>query len=591
MEADAAITLITLLLFIVGIISGRVPVDVALMTAMVVLIISKVVSPGEALAGFSNPAIFVIACFYIVSAAVRESGALHWWVMKLLGDNTSLTIFLPRLMAPVALVSSVMSNTPVVAMFIPFLRDWANRHNLSLSKVLIPLSFASILGGVCTLIGTSTNIIIVGLLQSSPESASLHLFSPAVVGIPIIIFGIIYFALIGHKLLPDRKIESGDFDISDPRQYAVSMKIECGGVLSGKTIMESGLLKLNYSLLSEIKTAGKIISSIRSNRTLKDDDVLVFIGQPEAVTELRQIPGLSPIDDQLSKMETPKNSRALVEAILATNSAMVGKTVKRSLFRTRFGSVIVSVSRNGRQIKKDVATIRLRAGDLLLIEAPQGFVRLHRHSRDFLLLSRLDGIMLPDTSKAATTLGILFVYLMLVLSGFLTLLSGSMLLVLVLGITKCITLDQAQRSIDGRVLLAIGASISLGVAIQNTGLADLAVNGLMSVAGENFYLNLLMLYIATVLATELITNNAAAVLMFPLAQIMSSQLGASLLPFAIIIMFGASSSFMTPMGYQTNLMVQGAGGYAVQDFFKVGVGLSLIVGLMVILIVPLVWPF
>ena len=162
MEADAAITLITLLLFIVGIISGRVPVDVALMTAMVVLIISKVVSPGEALAGFSNPAIFIIACFYIVSAAVRESGALHWWVMKLLGDNTSLTIFLPRLMAPVALVSSVMSNTPVVAMFIPFLRDWANRHNLSLSKVLIPLSFASILGGVCTLIGTSTNIIIVG---------------------------------------------------------------------------------------------------------------------------------------------------------------------------------------------------------------------------------------------------------------------------------------------------------------------------------------------------------------------------------------------------------------------------------------------
>jgi len=309
------------------------------------------------------------------------------------------------------------------------------------------------------------------------------------------------------------------------------------------------------------------------------------------VTELRQIPGLSPIDDQLSKMETPKNSRALVEAILATNSAMVGKTVKRSLFRTRFGSVIVSVSRNGRQIKKDVATIRLRAGDLLLIEAPQGFVRLHRHSRDFLLLSRLDGIMLPDTSKAATTLGILFVYLMLVLSGFLTLLSGSMLLVLVLGITKCITLDQAQRSIDGRVLLAIGASISLGVAIQNTGLADLAVNGLMSVAGENFYVNLLMLYIATVLATELITNNAAAVLMFPLAQIMSSQLDASLLPFAIIIMFGASSSFMTPMGYQTNLMVQGAGGYTIQDFFKVGVGLSLIVGLMVILIVPLVWPF
>ena len=591
MEISAIITLFTLTVFVALILANRVPVDVALVAAMVVLMITEVVSPIEALGGFSNPAIFIIACFYIVSAAVRESGALHWWVMKLLGDNKSLNIFLPRLMAPIAIISSVMSNTPVVAMFIPFLRDWASKNNLSLSKVLIPLSFASILGGVCTLIGTSTNIIVIGLLENSPEAVSLNLFSPAVVGIPIIILGIIYFALFGHKLLPDRKIESDSFNISDTRQYAVSMKIESGSVLSGKTIMESGLLRLNYSLLSEIKTAGKTISSIRSNRTLKDDDILIFIGQPEAVTELRQMPGLIPIDDQLSKMDAPKGSRALVEAILATNSAMVGKTVKRSMFRTRFGSVIVSVSRNGKQIKKDVAETRLRAGDLLLIEAPQGFVRLHRHSRDFLLLSRLDGIMLPDTSRAATTLGILLLYLFLVLSGYLSLLSGSMLLVLALGITKCITLDQAQRSIDGRVLLAIGASISLGLAIQNTGLADLAVKGLMSFSGDNLYINLLMLYIATVLATELITNNAAAVLMFPLAQIMSSQLDANLLPFAIIIMFGASSSFMTPMGYQTNLMVQVAGGYTVQDFFKVGVGLSFIVGFMVILIVPLVWPF
>ena len=407
MEVNAVVTLFTLVLFITSIVTNRVPVDIALFSAMVILIVSQVVTPSQALAGFSNPAIFIIACFYVVSAAVRESGALHWWVMKLLGDNTSLSVFLPRLMAPVAAVSSVMSNTPVVAMFIPFLRDWADRHKLSLSKVLIPLSFASILGGLCTLIGTSTNIIVVGLLQSTPEATALNLFSPAVIGIPIIIFGILYFALFGDRLLPNRNIESVDSDISDPRQYAVSMRIQPGGALSGKTISNSGILKLNYSLLSEIRTSGKNVTSIRSNRILKDNDILVFIGQPEAVTELRQIPGLSTIDDQSSKMEAPTNSRALVEAILASNSSMVGKTVKRSMFRSRFGSVIVSVSRNGKQIKKDVAKIRLRAGDLLLIEAPQGFVRLYRHSRDFLLLSRLDGIMLPDTSKAAMTLGIL----------------------------------------------------------------------------------------------------------------------------------------------------------------------------------------
>ena len=438
MEINAIITLVTLGVFMASIVMNRVPVDIALVTAMVILIITRVVSPNEALEGFSNPAIFIIACFYIVSAAVRESGALHWWVSKLLGDNKSFSVFLPRLMAPVAAVSSVMSNTPVVAMFIPFLRDWAKRHKISLSKVLIPLSFASILGGVCTLIGTSTNIIVVGLLQSTNDANTLHLFSPAVVGIPIIIFGIIYFALFGHMLLPDRSIESVESDVFDPRQYAVGMRIEPGGALSGKSIASSGILKLNYSLLSEIKSGGKTITSIRSNRTLKDNDILIFIGQPEAVSELRQLPGLTSVDDQSSKMDAPKNARSLVEAILATNSPMVGKTVKRSMFRSRFGAVIVSVSRNGKQIKQDVAKIRLRAGDLLLIEAPQGFVRLYRHSRDFLLLSRLDGIMLPDISKAATTLSLLAMYLFLVLSGFLSLVAGSMLLVLMLGLLNAL---------------------------------------------------------------------------------------------------------------------------------------------------------
>ena len=591
MDINAVLTLFILIIFLIGVISGKLPIDIGLVSAMVALIAFNVISPEEALLGFSNSAIFIIACFYIVSAAVRESGALHWWVMKLFGDSKSLKIFFPRLMAPVALISSVMSNTPVVAMFIPFLRDWAKRHQISLSKVLIPLSFASILGGVCTLVGTSTNIIVVGLLESSSEAGSLSLFSPAIVGIPIIIIGIIYFIVLGDKLLPDYKVRTTESDVSDPRQYAVSMKIEPSSAISGKTISNSGLLKLNYSLLTEIRSSSKIITKIRSNRKLKDNDVLIFIGQPEAVSELRQFPGLISVDDQSSKMETPKNSRALVEAILATNSAMVGKTVKRSMFRSRFGSVIVSVSRNGKQIKKDVSRIKLKAGDLLLIEAPSGFVRLYRHSKDFLLLSRLDGVTLPDTSKAAMTLTILLIYFVLVIFGMLSILVASMLLVLALGMTQCITLDQAQRSIDGRVLLAIGASISLGAALETTGLANLAVNGMISIAGDSLYFNLLMLYISTVIVTELITNNAAAVLMFPLAQIMSNQLDANLLPFAIIIMFGASSSFMTPMGYQTNLMVQGAGGYTVSDFFKVGVGLSFLVGLMVIIIVPLVWTF
>jgi di/tricarboxylate transporter len=233
----------------------------------------------------------------------------------------------------------------------------------------------------------------------------------------------------------------------------------------------------------------------------------------------------------------------------------------------------------------------LRGGDTLLLEAARGFVRRHRYSRDFLLLSRLDDVTIPDLNKAPVALGLLGVFIVVVMSGMLSLVAASVLLVAALAMTKCISAEFAQRSIDIRVLLAIGASLALGFALQKTGLAEMAGKGMMSVAGANPYFNLVLLYVATVIVTELITNNAAAVLMFPLAQVLSMELNVSLLPFVMVIMFGASASFLTPVGYQTNLMVQGPGGYYFADYFKVGILLSILVGLAVVIAVPMVWAF
>ena len=591
MSAEAVTTLFIIAVFFVAVLSGRLAVDIALAVAMIALLVSGVLSPIEALQGFANPAIFIIACFYIVSAAIKESGALHWWVMKWLGGSSSVSRAMPRIMLPVAFISSIISNTPVVAIFIPMLQDWARRHNLSISKLLIPLSFASILGGVCTLIGTSTNILVVGLLEGTTEANVLTLFSPAVIGVPLVGLGVIYFMLIGHRLLPSRLDEGSEPPITDIREYAVSMRVDAGGVMSGKTIADAGLRHLQYSFLAEIQSEGRTISAVGPEEVLKGNDVLVFVGQPEAVSELRQLPGLQTAEKELLKLEVPNNSRALVEAIVAPVSNMVGKTVKASSFRTRFDCVILSVSRNGQRINQKVGSITLRAGDTLLIEAARGFVRRYRYSRDFLLLSRLDDLSIPDTDKAPVTLGLLGLFLMAVVSGLMPLMSAAMLLVVALGACGCISLDFAQRSVDARVLLAIGASLSIGLALQKTGLAEIAAHGLMSVGGVNPYLNLLLLYIATVLATELITNNAAAVLMFPIAQVISNELSASLLPFALAIMFGASASFLSPVGYQTNLMVQGPGAYHFGDYFKVGIGLSLLVGITVVFAVPVVWPF
>jgi di/tricarboxylate transporter len=588
MSFDALITLGVLLVFLGIIIRGRLAIDFALAGAMVALLVLGVLTPNEAFSGFSNPALFIIACFYVVASALKESGALHWWVMRLLGNSGSIKGAIPRIMGPVALSSSMISNTPVVAIFIPLIQDWARRHQLSVSKLLIPLSYASILGGTCTLIGTSTNILVVGMLHSTPEANSLSLFSPALVGIPLVILGIAYFVLIGHRLLPDRGgvMES----MPDTREYAVSMRVEEGGPLAGMSIADAGLRHLQFSFLSEIQSKGHIIPAVGPEEILSGNDILIFIGQPEGVSELRQFRGLVPAEGEVLKLDVPYSSRALIEAVISPVSNLVGKTVKASSFRTMFGGVILSVSRNGDRINQKVGSIVLRAGDTLLLEAARGFVRRHRYSRDFLLLSRIDDASIPDVSKAPIGLGLLGLFVVVVVSGLMSLVAAALLLVVALAATGCISMEFAQRSIDFRVLLAIGASLALGFALQKTGLADLAAQGIILLADGNPLLNLVLLYVATVIATELITNNAAAVLMFPLAQALSIELDASLLPFVMTIMFAASASFLTPLGYQTNLMVQGPGGYHFTDYFRVGILLSMMVGLTVVLLVPLFWP-
>jgi di/tricarboxylate transporter len=589
MTVDATITILILVSFLVVAVSGRLAVDFALVLCMTALLVSGVLTPNEAFQGFANPALFIIACFYVVSAAIKESGALHWWIMRWLGQRKPVSRAIPRIMWPVALISSVISNTPVVAIFIPLIQDWCRRHNITASKLLIPLSYASILGGTCTLIGTSTNLLVVGMLQGTPEADELSLFTPALVGLPLVVIGVLYFVVLGHRLLPARQGISES--TPDSREYAVSMRVEEGGALSGMTIADAGLRHLQHSFLSELQSKGHVIPAVGPEEILKDNDILVFVGQPEAVSELRQFRGLVPAEGEILKLDVPYSSRALIEAVVSPTSNLVGKTVKESTFRTLFGGVILSVSRNGQRISQKVGSIVVRSGDTLLLEAARGFVRRHRYNRDFLLLSRIDDATIPNLSKAPVALGLMGLFIVLVVTGSLSLIAASLLLVIALGATKCISLEFAQRSVDMRLLLAIGASLALGFALQKTGLAGLAAQGIMSLADGNPYINLLLLYVVTVIVTELITNNAAAVLMFPLAQSLSLELDASLLPFVMTIMFAASASFLTPFGYQTNLMVQGPGGYQFGDYFRVGILLSLLVGATVVFLVPIVWPF
>jgi di/tricarboxylate transporter len=588
MELQALLTLGTLVSFLFVALRGIIAVDIALVGVMTVLLLLGILTPTEAFGGFSNPALIVIACFYIVSAAVKETGALNWWVMKSLGKNKQASSIMPRIIFPTAFISSVISNTPVVAIFIPHVQEWARRHNLSPSKVMMPLSFAAIIGGTLSLIGTSTNILLLGLLEGADIEIPFKLFSPALVGIPLILICTVYFVLVGSRLLPNRR------DVADiaehARNYAVSMKVSEISHVAGKSIAEAGLRDLKYSYLAEVNSHGRIIPAVSPSEILQNGDILVFMGPPEAVSELREIPGLDPADKDVLKLELPSGNRSLIEAVVAPTSNLVGKTIKASKFRTTYGGAILAVSRHGEDLTGKVGSIVLAQGDTLLIESSPDFMKRHNYGRDFLLLANINSTSLPDVSKAKTTLALLAAFILVVFQELLPISTASLALVFALGLAKCISLESAQKSIDLRLLAAIGSSLALGLAIQKTGLANMAAEGIISLAGGNGYLNLIMLYLATVILTEVITNNAAIVIAFPIAQALSVALDASLLPFLMVIMFAASMSFLTPFGYQTNLMVQGPGRYNPTDYLRVGTPLSLICGIIVISLVPAYWP-
>ena len=589
MGIDAIITIVVMLGFFVVAIGGLIAVDYALALAMTTLLVFGVLSPAEAFGGFANPALFVIVSFYVVSAALKESGALTVWVQRALGRGAGIKRSTMRMMLPVAAISGFVSNTPVVAMFIPQLQDWARRCRIPASKLLMPLSFASILGGMCTMIGTSTNILLSGLIEQADLGAELNLFAPAMVGLPLVLIGVIYFLTVGHRLLPAREDIASSLD--DAQKYAVTMRVEEGGPLVGKSIADAGLRQLQYSFLSELQSGDRIMPAVAPREILKAGDLLIFVGQPEAVSELRQIHGLAPEEKQVSKLDVPHTNRALIEAVISPCSFLVGKTVKDSRFRTRYGGAILSVSRGGERLNQKVGSVELRAGDTLLLEAARGFVPRHRYSRDFLLLSRLDGATIPNLSKPPLALGLLLAFLVAVVSGVVSLSGGALLLAGGMIASGCLSAESAQRSVDMRVVLAIGASLSLGVAVYKTGLAAMAANGLMALGGSDPLINLFLLYLATVLVTETITNNAAAVLMFPIALSIASALGVDAMPFVMTVLFAASASFSTPIGYQTNLMVQGPGGYSFADYLRVGLPLTLLVGAVVVGLVPLVWAF
>jgi len=565
------------------------PPDIVFLGAAAVLFLSGVLDEKTALAGFSNSGMITVGVLYIVVTGLQQTGALQWVSQQVLGMPKTPSRALVRLMLPVMGASAFLNNTPVVAMFIPVVNDWCRKLRFSPSKLMIPLSYAAIFGGLCSLIGTSTNLVVNGLLIEATQDAGLKIFDIAWVAVPCALAGFLFLFFTQNWLLPDRQAILSNID--DIRQYTIEMKVPPGSPLKGKTVEKAGLRHLPDLYLVEIQRGMQVISAVGSQEVLQAEDQLSFVGVIDSVLDLQRIRGLEPATDQVTKLESPRTERCLIEAVVSNTCPVLGQTIRESQFRTRYNAVVVAAARNGDRLTNKIGDIRLRSGDTLLLETADSFIRDRRISRDFYLISTVPNSepMRYERSRWALILTVLMVLLAAV--GWLTMLQAATLAAVGMVVFGCCSPSQAIRGIDWSVLLVIAAALALGQALEVSGAAVAIANGFIRLAGSNPFWVLVAVYAITTILTEIITNNAAAALIFPIALAIANQLDVSYLPFVIAIMVAASASFATPIGYQTNLMVYGPGGYKFSDFMRVGIPLNLLYGLITVLITPFVYPF
>jgi di/tricarboxylate transporter len=610
--SEATFTMLVVFGVLITLITTSLSADVVVWAGVALLMLAPlpaaggwkvgVLSTKEALGGLSNEGMITVAVLFIVAAGIRETGAMAWVASGLLGRAKSVSVAQARVLIPTTALSAFLNNTPLVAILLPVITDWAKRNRISPSKLLMPLSYAAILGGTCSMIGTSTNLVVNGMVVDllaarTAESQALigrglhaiEMFEITWVGLPCAAAGILYLLVVGRRLLPDRIPVASV--MKDPREYTVEMIVEPGSGFAGKTIEEAGLRGLPGLYLVEIERAGEVLAAVSANVKLQDNDRLVLVGVVESVVDVQKMRGLRPATDQVYKLDEPRPNRVLVEAVVSHTSPLIGRTIRESKFRTVYNAAVIAVGRNGERINKKIGDIVIQPGDTLLVEARKSFTELHRNSREFYLVSSIEDSTPPRHDKAPLALAILVAMVTVVTIGWLSMLQAGIVAAALMIATQCCSVSIARRSLDWQVLLVIAGALSLGVAIEVSGAAGAIAHNMIAISSKDPWTTLALICLITTVFTELITNNAAAALVFPIAMNAAVEMNVNPTPFVIVIMMAASASFSTPIGYQTNLMVYGPGGYRFTDFFKIGIPMNIMLGVLSVLLAPLIWPF
>ncbi len=572
-------TLVLLFLTTILLIKESFETELILLSFLFLLILGKVISVKEAFVGFSNEGMITIGFLFIVAAGLSNSGLMAQLQNLLFGksNHSGYRKKLIRILFPVTGVSAFINNTPVVALLIPALKSWTERLNLAPSKFFIPLSYAAMLGGMCTLIGTSTNLIIYGLMEENGIKG-MEMFEISKVGVPVAISGLLFIIFVVSKLLPERK-ESLQTLEANTREFVVALKVTPKFKGIGQTIEEAGLRHLTGLFLFQIERDGEIIAPARPDEVIKVGDRLFFTGLPKTILELQKTPGLKIIEDaQLDLKQYDSSEIRPFEVVISNSSPLIGQNVRESNFRQRYDAVIIAIHRNGERIQKKIGDIVLRAGDTLLLLAHKSFLKKYYHSKDFLLVS--ESVKVPSKPLKNQIIAVVTIALMVTLFVLhvVPIVVAAGIAVMILLLTRTLSLEEAREAVDFRVLVIIAAAFGIAAGIKNSGLAQFFAHYII-LGGNVFGLVgvLTGVFLITSGYANIITNNATAALVFPIVLAVTTELQVDPRPFILTMAIAASSSFATPISYQTNIMVYGPGRYRFKDFLKAGIPMQLFI--------------
>ncbi len=571
-------------------------IDVTAMILLTVLFILGYLTPEEAVSGFSNPAVITIAFLFIISRALQKTRILEYLIIRIrrLADRS---ILLGRAvyLFTIGIASAVVNNTAIVAIFMPVTIRLAQKYKLSPSKMLIPLSYAAILGGTLTLVGTSTNLLVNSIYVAEPGVEPLGMFEFMRYGVILMTVGLLYVLLIAPRLLPSRTTTSSLTKSYHLGGYLTEMKVTSDSPLNGKTCLDRSINK-NYDVmvLDILRDGNMITNSIRLTR-LRTGDILFVRGTLENFLRMKEVEKVTLLtDEKLTQQELEQEDNVLVECLLTDKSELVGQSLMSGNFRRRFGSFILAIRREGMILRKKIAHVVLNAYDTLLVYGPENKVNDLSKSGEFIVLGEV-GAELRKQRFWWMTVVVILGTIGLAALGIMPIVKSAMLGVVTLLALRIISPQEGYQSINWQVIVLISALIPVGIVIQKTGTAEW-IGGFISTIARSAPVEwqpkvlLALIYLLTIILTEISSNAATAIIMTPVALAVTQQMGFEPRAFIFAVAFAASASFITPVGYQTNLMVYGPGGYKFSDYIRVGFPLALVFWVMAIYILPILWP-